>query len=417
MNLQTKIKITSIYFALLITICSLNKGNTQDLNIHGEFPNNNLKWPFIYDLKILNNDELLCSTEKGQIFNKKMGVWDVISVPDINSASIRGVVKDHEGNLWAATAGQGISRLKNGQWENYKKGTNNLPTDNWKCAAIDNSGNLWFGSWTDGVIKYDGSTWKLFTQSSTPTSGLASDGATGIFIDKTNKVWVYADGDITVLNGNSIKKYDLDNLVDFGIRVNAICQDKNGLYYLATSKGIVTFNGTNFINEKEKFGNFEVGAINIDKSNVLWYCETNKGIHRWDNGKKNYFEGTVDNLIPSQTFKIVIDSLNRKLMIGNKGSQVIFIDDSEFLSATDDNSNINTLHIGIFPNPTHGLINFENLNGHLYDVSISNLVGNQFKETISENTINLTQYNSGVYIIRLTDTDGRKSRNIKVIKI
>ena len=116
--------------------------------------------------------------------------------------------------------------------------------------------------------------------SSTPTAGLASTGVTGIFVDKANKVWVYSDGDITIINENSIKKYSLDNLIEFGTRINDICQDKNGQYYLATSNGIVTFNGTNFILEKEKFGEIEVGAINIDKSNVLWYCETYKGIHR-----------------------------------------------------------------------------------------------------------------------------------------
>lgn len=402
---------------LLIIMFSCTIGNTQNLKIQGEFPNNDLKWPFIWDLKILNNDELLCSTEKGEIFNKKEDVWDVISVPNINSGSIRGVVKDKEGNLWAATDGQGISRYKNGQWENYKRGTNGLPTDKWKCASIDNLGNLWFGSWFEGLVKYDGNTWKLFTKSSSPTAGLASDGANGIFVDKTNKVWVYSDGDITIINGNSIKKYSLDNLIEFGTRINDICQDKNGKFYLATSNGIVTSNGTNFTLEKEKFGKIEVGAINVDKSNVLWYCETFKGIHRWDNGEKNYFEGTENNLIPSQTFKIVIDSLNRKLMIGNKGSQVIFIDDSEFTSSTEEDINISEPQVDIFPNPTNGLVNFKNLDGRLYDVSITNLIGSQSRETISENSINISHYSPGVYIIRLTDPKGRKSKIIKVIKM
>ncbi len=275
-----RMQITTPYIVLLITMFSWTIGSTQNLKIQGEFPNTNLTWPFIWDLKILNNDELLCSTDEGQIFNKKEGVWNIIKVPNINSESIRGVVKDKDGNLWAATDGQGISRFKNGQWEIYKSGTNNLPTNNWKCLTIDNLGNLWFGSWINGVVKYDGNTWKLFTKSSTPTAGLASTGATGIFVDKANKVWVYSDGDITIINENSIKKYSLDNLIEFGTRINDICQDKNGQYYLATSNGIVTFNGTNFILEKEKFGEIEVGAINIDKSNVLWYCETYKGIHR-----------------------------------------------------------------------------------------------------------------------------------------
>jgi Secretion system C-terminal sorting domain len=412
-----RIQITASYVAFLITMLSWTLGNTQNLKIQGEFPNDDLKWPFIWDLKILNNDELLCSTEKGEIFNKKEGVWDVISVPNINSVSIRGVVKDKEGNLWAATDGQGISRFKNGQWENYKSGTNNLPTDKWKCAAIDNLGNLWFGSWFDGLVKYDGNVWTVFKKSSSATSGLASDGVTGIFVDKTNKIWVYADGDLTIINGNSIKKYSLDNLIEFGTRINDMCQDKNGQYYLATSNGIITSNGTNFKLEKEKFGEIEVGAINIDKSNVLWYCETFKGIHRWDNGGKNYFEGTVNNLIPSQTFKIVIDSLNRKLMIGNKGSQVIFIDDSEFTSSTDKDIFIKEPQVGIFPNPTNGLIYFENIDGRLYDVNIINVEGNRFSENISENAIDISNYNPGIYIIQIIEPTERKSKFIKVLKI
>ncbi len=104
-------------------------------------------------------------------------------------------------------------------------------------------------------------------------------------------------------------------------------------------------------------------------------------------------------------------------MIGNKGSQVIFIDDSEFTSSTDIDININEPQVSIFPNPTNDLVNFENINGQQYDVSITNQIGSQYKETISENSINMSHYSPGVYIIKLTDPSGRKSKFIKVVKI
>ncbi|MBK9255381.1 MAG: T9SS type A sorting domain-containing protein [Saprospiraceae bacterium] len=414
MKIHSKI----LYFIILLISFTWEIGNTQNLKIQGEFPNQSLKWPFLWDLKILNNGELLCSSDAGQIFNKKGNTWEIIDVPNISKESIRGVIKDKDGNLWAATDGEGISRLKNGQWENYKKGTNSLPSNDWKCATMDNTGNLWFGSWLDGVVKYDGSTWRLYTKNNSATTGLASNTVTGIFVDKTNKVWVYSFGDITIINGNTIKKINLEDLIVFGIRINDIYQDKNGKFYLATSKGIVTSNnGTTFIHEKEKFGQIDISSVAVDKSNVIWYCEQFSGIHRWDNGVKHYFEGTLDNLIPSQTFEILVDSLDRKLLIGNKGSQVIFIEDSEFTSSTDEQNSKVDHQISVFPNPTNGIINFENVNGQLNHVNITNEAGNRFSENISENAIDISHYSPGIYIIQLIDLTEGKSKFIKVLKI
>ena len=400
-----------------IFLLSYTNGVSQNLKIKGEFPNPSLTWPFLWDLKILEKGELLCSSGVGQIFSKKNDVWTIIDVPGIDKESIRGVVKDKNGVIWAATDGQGISRYKDGQWVNFKKGSNSLPTDDWICSVLDKTGNVWFGSWSDGLVKYDGNTWKLYTESSSPTTGLASNSVNGIFVDKKNTIWVYSYGDITTIKGTTIKKYSLDNLIDFGIRINDICQDKSGKYYIATSKGIVSSNGTTFNLESASFVNIEVGSIAVDSSGVLWYCETFKGLHRWDKGVKNYFAGTLDNLIPSQTFSIKIDSVNRKLLIGNKGAQVIFIDDSEFTSSTKEQNLQANFNLKVSPNPTSGLVYFEMDDHDNFGIDVVNIYGQKVNCNFVNKTLDLSNLCSGIYIVQIKDLNRNVSKLVKLQKI
>jgi len=72
--------------------------------------------------------------------------------------------------------------------------------------------------------------------------------------------------------------------------------------------------------------------------------------------------------------------------------------------------------INVYPNPTNGLLNIEG-QGTL-KVSVSNLLGQMLQETTAEGnaTLDLSQYESGIYLIRIETESGVMVQKINVRK-
>ena len=59
------------------------------------------------------------------------------------------------------------------------------PYDNVHCGLRDKSGNLWFGTTSEGVYRYDGKSLTTFTQA----DGLPSDRVYSVFEDRSGNIW------------------------------------------------------------------------------------------------------------------------------------------------------------------------------------------------------------------------------------
>lgn len=106
-----------------------------------------------------------------------------------------------------------------------------------RCLFQDRDGNLWFGSTTDGVVRYDGRTLDYFNA----RNGFGSD-------------WV-----------------------------NAIAQDAAGDPWFATRDGVIRYDGTRFIRYTTKDGlaSDHCWSLLIDRNGVLW-VGTYQGVARFD---------------------------------------------------------------------------------------------------------------------------------------
>jgi hypothetical protein len=69
---------------------------------------------------------------------------------------------------------------------------------NWvTCATVDKRGHIWFGTWGQGISRFDG---LKFTNFSTVT-GLASNLVSSILEDRNGNIWIGTDG-------NGVSCYD-----------------------------------------------------------------------------------------------------------------------------------------------------------------------------------------------------------------
>ncbi|MDI6791788.1 MAG: two-component regulator propeller domain-containing protein [bacterium] len=65
------------------------------------------------------------------------------------------ILEDRTGNLWFGTFNNGVSKYDGKKWFHYPKKRDGLPDNRVFSIIEDKSGNLWFGTWGGGVSKYD----------------------------------------------------------------------------------------------------------------------------------------------------------------------------------------------------------------------------------------------------------------------
>lgn len=84
---------------------------------------------------------------------------------ELASDNIRGVVVDHNGALWFATDGGGISEFdfEAQEWTIYTTDNSNLPDNSVRAVAVDKYNRVWAAT-QGGVVYFDGSTWQLYSE-------------------------------------------------------------------------------------------------------------------------------------------------------------------------------------------------------------------------------------------------------------
>jgi ligand-binding sensor domain-containing protein len=148
----------------------------------------------------------------------------------------------------------------------------------------DNRGNIWVGSWGNGILRYNGSSFTNYTEK----EGLVHNFLFYIMEDKSGNLWFGCGsgiiGGITYFNGTSFTNYtEKEGLPNHNI--SSILEDKNGNFWIGTFDGGVSrFDGTSFTNYtvKEGLPNNKVSSILEDKNGNLWFGTQGGGASCFD---------------------------------------------------------------------------------------------------------------------------------------
>lgn len=173
-----------------------------------------------------------------------------------------------------------------------------LPLSMVSASYCDRNGNLWFGTYGNGVSRYDG---KSFTNFSL-NHGLEDDQIFSIYQDKDGNMWFGTWNGIVKYNGISFKIYNYTNGLE-STRFQCICQDKNDNMWFGTGYGLWKFNGKSFdsLFVKDGLPSNNIHCMLQDKSGNLW-LGTDTGVSKYDgNSFKNYTIGQnlLDNNVTS----------------------------------------------------------------------------------------------------------------------
>jgi ligand-binding sensor domain-containing protein len=164
------------------------------------------------------------------------------------------------------------------------------------CILKDKKGNIWFGTQSEGVCRYDGETLTWFKE-----KGLAGPAVLGLFEDSKGRIWFGNNGaGLFRYEGNSLTKFTEErglHNADFRApgkpgagnlaRVYAINEDNNGNIWIGTvDAGVWKYDGINLINYTTRDGltSNAVNTIYKDKYGELWFGTDGNGICKF-NGK------------------------------------------------------------------------------------------------------------------------------------
>jgi signal transduction histidine kinase/CheY-like chemotaxis protein/ligand-binding sensor domain-containing protein len=211
-----------------------------------------------------------------------------------------GMCSDREGNLWLGSDGEGIYKYTpHGQLlkHYYADGKEGSLTNNAiLCAYRDHANILWFGTYAQGLFRYDEATDSFINYAHDPTdsSSLPDNDLRVIFEDSRHNIWVGSNGGgLNLLN------------------------KKNGTFTCYPSKYTETSRGS-------------VRAIIEDKHGGLWVGCHGEGLQYFDSKKKKLqrklYDSKDKNVLPSNiVYALHLDSKG-KLWIGTEGTGLAVYD-------------------------------------------------------------------------------------------
>ncbi len=167
-----------------------------------------------------------------------------------------------------------LSEFLNIKIESYANAPNNFV----RTGLQDKSGNLWFGSWEQGLYTYNFTNFKHFTEA----TGIGRVAILSMFEDKTGKIWLgtWQHGvyiyDPSAKNGKNFQNFtQKDGLNDN--YVYSIFEDTKGDIWLATAAGLCIYkssaDGKNFLNvsKQEGLSTQAIYSITSDKTGKIWF--------------------------------------------------------------------------------------------------------------------------------------------------
>ena len=88
---------------------------------------------------------------------------------------------DPQGNIWIGTRSRGLAKFDGENWTVYDTSSSGLPHDEIIDLAIDAQRNIWIGTRGGGLAKFDGEAWTVYDIGN---SGLPHDEVGALAIDE-----------------------------------------------------------------------------------------------------------------------------------------------------------------------------------------------------------------------------------------
>ncbi|MHA7055653.1 type IX secretion system anionic LPS delivery protein PorZ [Aquimarina sp. M1] len=318
---------------------------------------------------------------------------------------LNGSVFDNQGNLWISNArvDNGLKRFTPGSTQTFDVNFSSListPLGNlgFSDTVIDSNGNLFLGSFNQGILGYNSNTGNLIQLVGETEANLPNDYITALEIDRNNQLWIGTFRGIRVLFNTS-----------------GVFQQNNpqtSQIIILDDEGV----------PQELLFEQVINDIEVDGSNNKWVATQSSGVFYFSpDGQETLEHFTTDNS------PLPINNI-RDVSVDDATGSVYFATSKGILefkgTATGPESNLD--NVVAFPNPVrpgfNGRVTIKGLTSRA-NVKITDIEGNLVYEEITEGgsiqwdttAFGRHKVASGVYLILVTGEDQAETTVSKLL--
>lgn len=384
--------------------------------------------------------------------------WNKINLNEMNIGyrTLYDLDIDSKQNIWFASLG-GLIKFDGKNWTLYDTTNSDLPNNELFAVGVDLEDNIWVGMGDNyGVSVFDGSSWINYSRSNSEYDGYS---VMDIGFDKDNNPWLGTWKFLWTKKNNQWiqRKYKHNGDNNFYAVLEVDVDRNNDIWFISEDYGLFRYKEGTLKNYDTGIKQFYYDGLSVDSNNNIWFVNSDNYLIKL-NAESEQYELIDTNSIPYETegfapIRTLFDK-NNNLWIAERRSLYQYnpiseewttftIPDSVYLplpgdggfrefildangnfwfisslyiyrlsgAITDVNSEPESSHINIYPNPTKSILNIEtDIIYPITEVSISDLQGKvllSHKNAISNNmSINIQSLEMGAYFLKIATSNG-----------
>jgi ligand-binding sensor domain-containing protein len=212
-------------------------------------------------------------------------------------------------DIWLGTDVGGLVHFDGSGFEQFT-GFTNSSTPRADCVTLDQQGRVWFSSYdtislSGELFYYDGTDFVLVQ---TPVAGQIGGAAYAIAFDALNRLWIgtYEQG-VLCYDGSSWTNYIMSNSGILSDYIFSLGFDLSGQLWIGTALGLCSFDGsvwTPYTTQNSALLSNYVWDMSFDAQNVAWFA-TSKGVARFEGVHQQVINTSNSGMASTTTYDVV----------------------------------------------------------------------------------------------------------------
>ncbi len=262
---------------------------------------------------------------------QKKGGWEIYDTVRglADNSEVRKILFEPDGSVWFATGG-GVSRFDGQDFVSFTT-EDGLPSDYVENMARDAKGNLWFST-AAGIARYDGKHIQKWTE----RDGVPGESIDAIYAVPDGKVWfgsASTGGVPFVFSFDGAKFTYFSTTNGLPGRVNKMAGGRNGVIWMTGARGLLRFDGTNFVNVTRAagLGEFSTDTPHLARDGKLWFGGLRGA---WSYDGTHFVNYTKEDGLPDNNVIFVTSSPDGSIWFGTSSGGAARYDAKTFASFT-----------------------------------------------------------------------------------
>ncbi|HEU4629014.1 MAG TPA: two-component regulator propeller domain-containing protein [Gemmatimonadaceae bacterium] len=196
--------------------------------------------------------------------------------------NVLGIAQTRDGYLWLASY-QGLVRFDGVTFRTFTESDiPGLDRASFWAVAADPAGTLWAASESGGMVSFDGRRWRVHTT----RDGLKSDRITALMLDHDGVLWVGSRTGVSRIVGGRIEPLPPPVGMDEP-SVTALARDRDGTLWIGTvASGLLRYRDGRYtrLTTRDGLADDRISSLHADSAGALWVGAYGAGLTRLQDG-------------------------------------------------------------------------------------------------------------------------------------